>query len=300
MDMRQIEIFVAAMEHASLTEAARTLGVTQPAVSAALAKLEREVNFPLFRRDGRRLTPTPEARQLRDQAVQVMAGFSQLTEAACGISAARRGALTVASSPSPGIAWLPSIVAGFRRDRPDVTVRLLTRSSREVRDLVSTYVFDLGVAEPPFDRTDVILRRYRFAVVAVLPAGHPLCAHEVITPRLLDGQDLVTSSPGGGTHASMSRAFEAAGAQRRVVAECEFFASAINLAAAGGGVCLVDPISAAASASPHIALRRFEPAVLYEVALLRPAGGELTRLATAFAAAFDAHVAPFVQTVEKP
>lgn len=293
MDLRQVEIFVAIMERGSLTEAARSIGVTQPAVSAALARLERHVGFALFRREGRQVVPTAEALLLHGEAMRALAGVSLLDEAAAAISAAQRGHLTLASNPGPGIAWLPRIVAGFRADRPDVTVRFLTRSSREVRDLVAARAFDLGIAEPPFDRGDAVLRRYRFAAVAVLPAAHPLCAHEAITPCLLDAQDFVAMLPGHGTTPALARAFEDAGAQWRVVAECEFFATAIGLAAHGAGVCVVDPISAAEAAGPAVAIRPFRPVIPYEVAVLRPARG-MSRLAEQFAAAVDRHVAPFL------
>ena len=133
MDYRQLDMFQAVLTLGSITEAARHLGVTQPAVSLAMRKLERDVGFPLFRRDGRRLVPTAEARHLSSEAFRVLADFRHLTETAAGISAAQSGTLTIATNPSPAIAWLPTIAAAFRRERPQVRLRLLTRSSEDVR-----------------------------------------------------------------------------------------------------------------------------------------------------------------------
>src|SRR6266568_3446078 len=110
MDLRLVEMFQAVMERRSVTEAARVLGVTQPAVSSALARLEKHVGFALFRREGRHLAPTAEALLLNEEAGRALAGFAQLEDAAAGISAGHRGTLTIASNPSPGIAWLPAIV----------------------------------------------------------------------------------------------------------------------------------------------------------------------------------------------
>lgn len=70
MDLRLIEMFQAVMRYRSVTEAARSLGVSQPAVSAALGRLEKEVGFALFRREGRNITPTPEALLLDEEAVR--------------------------------------------------------------------------------------------------------------------------------------------------------------------------------------------------------------------------------------
>jgi DNA-binding transcriptional LysR family regulator len=294
MDYRQLEMFEAVITLGSVTEAARHLGVTQPAVSAAMAKLERSVGFPLFRRDGRRALPTAEARLLFGQAARVLTDFRRLGEAAAGISAAQSGTLTIATNPSPGIAWLPAIAAEFCRTRPLVRLRLLTRSSGEVRDLAALSAFDLGLAEAPFTNAELPLRRYSFARVVVVPACHRLAAEPVLTPHLLDGEAMVATVNSSWSWATVARIFEAAGAQCRVVAECEFTVIAINLVAAGIGLCIADPLSVTGAAVQGLVIRPFQPTLPYEVGLLRPAHGTLTRLAEAFAATFHDHVSPHV------
>ena len=292
MDHRQLSMFQAVITLGSVTEAARHLGVTQPAVSTAMTKLERDVGFPLFRRDGRRLVPTAEARQLSSQAIRVLADFQQLTEAAAGISAARTGTLTIASNPSPAIAWLPKIAAAFCRDRPEVTLRMITRSSEDVRLLSASSTFDLGLAEAPFSRSETLLRRYSFARVVVLPPDHRLAAHAVLTPKLLDDEGLIATVSSSWNWATVARTFEAAGAQCRVVAECDFTVIALNMVAAGMGICLADPLSVAGAGKPGLVTRPFQPTLPYDVGLLRPSHGTMTRLAEAFAAEFHAAVSP--------
>ncbi len=74
----------------------------------------------------------------------MLADFRRLSEAAAGISVGQAGTLTVATNPMPAIAWLPPAAAAFCRDRPQVRLRILTRSSSEVRDLAALSAFDLG------------------------------------------------------------------------------------------------------------------------------------------------------------
>ena len=230
MDYRQIEIFELVVTLGSVTQAARRLGVTQPAVSAALAKLERAAGFTLFRREGRRLVPTPEAMLLHGKALSVLSDFRCLSETTAGI------------------------------------------------------------AEAPFTRAETLLRRYSFARVVVLPVGHELAAEHVLTPQLLDGKDMVTTVNSSWSWSTVERAFDAAGARCHVVAECEFTAIAINMVAAGLGLCIADPLSVAGMQG--LIIRPFRPTLPYDVGVLRPAHGTLTRLAEAFAEAFHAHVAP--------
>jgi len=290
MDYRQIEIFELVVTLGSVTQAARRLGVTQPAVSAALAKLERAAGFTLFRREGRRLVPTPEAMLLHGKALSVLSDFRCLSETAAGIAAGQAGTLTLASNPGPAIAWLPAVAAPFCRARPGVRLRMLTRSSGEVRDLAALSAFDLGTAEAPLTRAETLLRRYSFARVVVLPVGHELAAEHVLTPQLLDGKDMVATVNSSWSWPPADRRCAAAGARCHVVAECEFTAIAINMVAAGLGLCIADPLSVAGMQG--LIIRPFRPTLPYDVGVLRPAHGTLTRLAEAFAEAFHAHVAP--------
>jgi DNA-binding transcriptional LysR family regulator len=293
MDHRQIEIFRAVLDQGSVTAAARFLGVSQPAVSTSLTKLEKRVGFGLFRREGRRLVPTAEAHLLHVEASRLLDGFERLGVSAGEISAGQRGTLTIATNPGPAISWLPSVVAAFRRERPQVRLRLLTRSSEEVRELAAASAFDLGLAETPFANAEHVLRRYALPRVVVLPRTHRLAAHDVLTPALLDGEALVATVRSSWSWANVARAFDHAGAVCNVVAECEFTAIALNMVAAGVGICLADPISAA-GVGAGLVQRRLLPATPYEVGVLCPAHGELTILARAFAAALHSHIAAFL------
>jgi DNA-binding transcriptional LysR family regulator len=297
MDLRLIEIFHAVMQHRSVTEAARALGISQPAVSAALKRLEQNVGFVLFRRESRHIVATAEAHLLHGEAMHALGGFSQLEDTAAGISAGQRGVLTIASSPGPGIAWLPEIVSRFRRDRPLTQIRLLTRSSDNVRSLVSSRAFDIGIAEPPFDRTNTVLKRYKFPIQCVMPAMHALAAYEAITPNLLEGSDLIITPGSRTSYAAISRAFEASGTPFQPAIECEFFAIALNLAIDGAGICLVDALSISDTLRRTVndgglVVRPFSPAVFYEVGLLRPNIGDLSVLAKQFAKLLDDYVTP--------
>jgi DNA-binding transcriptional LysR family regulator len=176
-----------------------------------------------------------------------------------------------------------------------VRLRLLTRSSQEVRELAAVSAFDLGLAEAPFANAENVLRRYSLPRVAVLPRTHRLAACDVLTPQLLDGEALVATNRSSWNWGHIARAFDLAGAICNVVAECELAAIALNMVAAGMGICLADPISAAASA-PALVRRPFQPVVAYEVGLIGPAHSGLTILAQAFAEALDTHIASFMES----
>src|SRR5918997_903606 len=106
MDFRQLETFRAVIENRSATRAAAALGVTQPAVSAAIARLEAQVGFSLFERRGGRLEPTPEGLLFYGEVAHSLSGIDRLTQAVLDIRQVRAGRLAVASHPWAAISLL--------------------------------------------------------------------------------------------------------------------------------------------------------------------------------------------------
>jgi DNA-binding transcriptional LysR family regulator len=95
MDVRLLEAFRAVVDHRSMTHAAVAMGVTQPAVSAQIARLEQELDFALFDR-GIVLKPTPEGSLFYAEASKALSGIDRLTQAAQPI----RGPIVHALEPA--------------------------------------------------------------------------------------------------------------------------------------------------------------------------------------------------------
>ncbi len=293
---RQLEAFRTVMEHKSVTVAAQVLGVTQPAVSALLSKFEAALGCPLFIRENRQLTPTPEARSLLGEVVAVLDRQLQLVRTAHEIHETRVGSLSIASHPGPSISWLPPLIAKFLAQRPGVTLKLISRQSQGIRDLIPTRSFDLAIAELPVEHPMVAVRKFRVSFVVALPRSHPLAGQLVLNPQMLSGQPFVSMFKGHVAQLGIARAFDEVGAHLNAVAECDYFASACALAANGVGVTLLDPISAdnLNSDAHEIVIRRFEPTLYYDFAIFHPVDRPLSKLAKNFVAAFEAHIAPYL------
>ncbi|WP_218822007.1 LysR family transcriptional regulator, partial [Haematobacter genomosp. 1] len=72
MDIRLLESFVMVVRNGSSTAAARILGVTQPAVSGQIARLERSLGFDLFSRQSGGLVLTPNGKLFLSEAENVL------------------------------------------------------------------------------------------------------------------------------------------------------------------------------------------------------------------------------------
>lgn len=150
VDLNRLRVFLEIHRSGSASAAAQLLSVSQSAVSQSLSKLEAELDTQLFVRRHRGLVPTPAANRL----AAVMAPFEDaLADGLAEIQRARNelaGTLRVGAPVELGARRLPALLAGFRREHPDVRFELslghpsetVPRVQEGELDLAFTDVFD--------------------------------------------------------------------------------------------------------------------------------------------------------------
>jgi DNA-binding transcriptional LysR family regulator len=280
--IRELEVLGALVRLRKTTSAAMSLGVSQPAISRALAQLEERLGRMLFLRDGGRLTPTPDALALEEQARPILAALDRLSAWPKGASSA--GALRVAASPTLAHHVLPSVVARFREVAPEVTVQVEIGTGPTVLASVADRVADLGLMDTPSSHPAVTAEPFRLAEAhCVMPDGHPLAERSEIGVRDLVDVPIIALARRFSSRASIETAFADAGLQPRVVAEASTSAFAIGLVQEGVGVALLNPFPVCRVGMPGLVARRFTPAIPYRTSLLFPAAGGAATMARRFA-----------------
>ncbi len=291
MDNRQLECFLTLMRHGTMTRAAEMLGVSQPAVSHTINTLETNLGFALFVRRSGRLQPTPEAKLFFDHAHRSVEAMERAAQAAEEIRSGQRGHLSIAAYASMSISLLPRIVSLFTAKRRHVRVKIISRPSETVRQLISTQQFDLAIAEMPLDYPSNRMEVFSYECQCMMPPDHPLAEKTVITPADLDGEPFVSLFRGDPIHQQLAVAFSKYGAHWNVVAETEFFSTACELVEAGCGVGVIDPV-VSTPFTANVIKRPFRPAIDYGVAILHPPFEELSDIARNFVDLLRKHLKP--------
>jgi DNA-binding transcriptional LysR family regulator len=299
IDPRLLEAFRSVLDSGSITQAALSLGLTQPAVSAQIARLESDIGFALFVRSGNRVRPTAEAMAFREEVEQTLTKIGDLSRVAEQIRAGEVGSLTIASHPMAGVTLLPPVVAAFARERPNIRVELFVRNSDLVRGMFPSRSYDIGIAELPVDPSGLTITRYRIGCVAIMPKDHPLTAYDVITPELMSGHPFVGMSRLWTAYHLVEKVFADADAHLNVVASSELFAAICVMVANGIGISIVDRASALQFQSAGLEIRPFRPQVLYDIAVFHAVDPSPSMLARNFLRAFDAHMRTFPRPSEE-
>jgi len=147
MDLNLVRVFVAVYEARNLTIAARRLFVTQPAVSQSLTRLRRELDDPLFRRNGRSMDATPLADSIYPGFRQAVAGIDRTLDAVHRFDPADSTRLfRIALSELGEIGWFPAILSAMRRAAPRIRLAVVALQPAELPSWLARGSVDLAIS----------------------------------------------------------------------------------------------------------------------------------------------------------
>ena len=287
MNLHQLEAFQQVMLTGSVTEAARNIGRTQPAISAQIAGLEKSLGYELFERRSGRLHPVPEAHFLLTEARSILNRLNGLQRTMQGVGTLDAGHLRIACMPVHAENIMPRLISRFVKDRKDVTVSLVSQSSDRVYERIASQRFDLGFAEVATESPLVKADELEIDCLCAVPATGPLANKQVITPQDLDGQAMASFLPQHFVRERLHEVFESEGREFRVRFEVQNAASQYVFVEEGLACAIMSPLSAQNYKLTRLDRHRiefipFRPRILYRIAILTPAHKPLSRLASAF------------------
>ncbi|MEZ5797719.1 MAG: LysR family transcriptional regulator [Paracoccaceae bacterium] len=304
LNQRQIDIFHAVMVNKSITAAAAKLGSSQPTLSREIREIENRLGFELFLRFGKRLTPTQQAILLHEVVVRSFVGLDEISRAASAIRTHNAANFRIASIPAYAESILPLVIQRFLAAQRDVHFSVHSHEEPSLRHEMTTQVFDLCLAETLADR-DSSTGEAIFVgdMVCVLPQGHPLAARSMLGPADFAGQPFVYFSQNDPYRHKLDLVFHQAGVTRDYAVETTTAASVCAMVAAGVGISVINPLTAASHAGGAVTLRRLSVPVPYRVALWYPPRSTrlaqirrfiaaLQEVAADMAAALDLHLGP--------
>ncbi|MEV4170509.1 LysR family transcriptional regulator [Nonomuraea sp. NPDC049709] len=128
MDVRQLEYFLAVVDHGGFDKGAKALSMAQPSLSQAIRTLEKDLGSQLFHRIGRRVVLTEAGRALIEPARQVVRSLAAARASVAAVHGMVCGSVAIASMPSPAAEPLSSMIDHFRDRHPGVEVAIAVES----------------------------------------------------------------------------------------------------------------------------------------------------------------------------
>lgn len=209
MKFEQLRIFVSVAEREHVTEAARSLNLTQSAVSAAIAALEASHGVKLFHRVGRGIALTEAGSMFLVEARSVLTRVADAESMLEELGGLRRGQLRVVASQTIAAYWLPAFLASFHNRYPQLSVTLEIGNTEQVAARVHDGGADLGIVEGEIDDPSLarwVIGEDRLVLVSSLPFDT-----ETVDTEWLRQACWVVREQGSGTRSTFDRHLQALG-----------------------------------------------------------------------------------------
>lgn len=210
--LRQLEVFqkVATTSHA--TRASEEMGITQSAVSMAIAEFERFAGAPLFERRGRKLQLNDRGRHILPNVIEVLNKVSGIERFLNDSVGEPVGVLKVGASTTIGNYLLPLLVGAFERRYSRAKALLEVRNTRQIEVAVESGECDLGLIEGPSHLPALKVTPWREdELVVVVGREHPLVAARTASAADLEKMSWIMREKGSGTREVFEAAMASAG-----------------------------------------------------------------------------------------
>ena len=204
MNLEHLKTFQEVIRLGSFSEVAKNTGITQPAVSFQIQKLEHELGMRLIDRSRRDITLTAAGKRLLSFAESIEGERGQLQHDLEQLRDEVSGELLIAASTIPGEFLIPRLLAKFKRMHPAVRVQVDISDSLAVIDGVRENRYELGFCGiPPEGQEITSLKVAEDRIVLAVFPEHPFAQRDQISAGELEGEPLIFRENNSGTQRNL-------------------------------------------------------------------------------------------------
>jgi DNA-binding transcriptional LysR family regulator len=210
MQIETFQVYCDLIETASFSKSAKLNGITQSAVSQQIRALEGKFDIVLIERGKKNFSMTPEGKVFLDAARQIMELYEGIGDRFSELQNKVAGSLRVATVFSLGLHELPSYVKRFRKQFPDVELKIDYLRSNQVYNEVIDGRADLGVVAYPVKRKGIVIEEFaQDKLVCICPPDHELAEYRTLKFSDMRGQKFVAFEPDLPTRKAIDRILKA-------------------------------------------------------------------------------------------
>jgi aminoethylphosphonate catabolism LysR family transcriptional regulator len=234
MRYSQFRAFHAVAQHGGFSRAAVALGLTQPAISDAVRKLEQSTAVVLFDRHRRGATLTGAGESLFRLTGQLFEIEARAIDLLADTASLKSGSLRIKADSAFHVL---RAMSHFRQAFPGIVISLSSGNSSDVIDALMGFEADIGVVAERPARPDLHALQLRAdPLVAFVCRAHPLAGRRTITLRRLADHELIMRERGSATRRLIEQEFERIGCRPNMAMEVAGREAVREVVASGLGV----------------------------------------------------------------
>ncbi len=244
-DLASLRLFLLTVEAGSLTAGAERYGISLAAASKRIAELEAHVGNPLLARSKRGVAPTPAGQTLMRHAIELVAQLEQMAVAMSDFQRGSRGHLRLWANASAFANFLPTLLAAFSQQHPNIAVDLEDVLSEAAAQAVSSGVAELAVIgeNTPTEGLHTLVCEVD-ELVLVTPAAHELARNGRVEFAQALEHDFVGMNRSTSLMRQIVSAASAIGRTPRIRIQVRSFDAMCRMVSAGLGIAILPRWSA--------------------------------------------------------
>lgn len=267
MNLEELRWFVVLAETEHVTDAAAELSVSQPTLSRALARFEREAGTPLFDRVNRRLRLNAYGEIMLEHARRSIAEIRSATERIAALRDPNTGRVRLAFLHSLANWYVPEQLRRFRESAPAVGFELFQGPANEITKRVGDGLADIAITAPRPEAPGFGWRRlYVDQLCLAVPRGHRLADRAKVRLSAAAGEPFVALGEQAGLRQLTDQLLAEDNVSPEIVFEATEIPTVEGLVAAGFGVAVV-PIPRDGGKSKIVHIPLTSPGAKREVGL---------------------------------
>ncbi len=149
MDIQHLKYFVEVAKQRNFTKASQVLLVSQPSISKMIKSLEDELKVTLLDRSERQINLTDAGVIVYEQALKILQSFEDVYASVNELVQTKTGTIKLGLMPTTGVLFFPNILAGFKKDYPQIDIQMVEYSAKQLKQKVEKGELDLGITVLP-------------------------------------------------------------------------------------------------------------------------------------------------------
>ncbi|AMO22900.1 LysR family transcriptional regulator [Ramlibacter solisilvae] len=282
--LADLRAFAAVGELQSFAAAARTLHLSQPALSRRIAHLEDQLGVRLLDRTTRSVELTPLGQRFLGEIRSLIASLDRSVVSLHDVAQLEAGDVTVGCVFSAVHHFLPGVIRSFRAQHPHVLVRIIEEGADEVLTFVKTGEADFalnytGMQDPEVEFTPLL----REPFVVACPADHPLAQRRAVRWDELADHPYALVSHASRNRVLIDQALAEVARLPRPVCEVRHVSTLIGLVEHGLAIAVVPRLALPRKPGSVVGVPLDKPAITRTIGLVKRTGRSLSPAAAAFA-----------------
>jgi DNA-binding transcriptional LysR family regulator len=240
MELKQLNYFVAVVNHMSFSKAAEKLHISQPSLSNAIKNLERDLGFQIIERNTRNIRLTEAGEVLYDRAIHLLSEMTIVKKEMEELRLVGKGELQIGMIESVKY-WIPKVIVRYNEHFSEMHIRLTeVLGGSDVKNSLRKYETHAIITNQLIMEVDIeTVPLYKEKLVLVLHVSHPMANRESITLKELEYEPFIISTEGFQTREDILRAFTLDDTEPTIKYEIERFETALSLVSENLGIAFI-------------------------------------------------------------